>query len=255
MKLLFTICGRAGSKGIKNKNLKIFLEYPLAFYTVSIIDLFINEANDMEIDIALNTDSVDLINLFKEKINSNIKIHIVERTEDLGGDFVPKVSVIANTYNVIKERLNKEYDYIIDLDITSPLRTLEDLQNLVKKRKSTDADVVFSVTESRRNPYFNMVKKTENGYERVIKSNFNARQEAPEIFDMNASMYAYTPEFLNGGESIFDSRCEIIKMFDTAVLDIDNENDFVLMEVIAKHLFSINQEMQNIKENIKEIMS
>ncbi len=253
MKILFTICGRAGSKGIKNKNLKSFLDYPLAFYSVSIIDLFMKNGNEYDVDVALNTDSKDLIKLFKENLKTNIEV--VERSEDLGGDFVPKISVISNTYETIKERLNKDYDYIIDLDITSPLRVLTDLENLVEKRKTTEADVVFSVTESRRNPYFNMVKKTETGYERVIKSSFNARQEAPEIFDMNASMYAYTPEFLKSGKGIFDGKCEVIKMFDTAVLDIDNENDFLLMEVIAKHLFSINKDMRDIRENIEKITS
>jgi CMP-N,N'-diacetyllegionaminic acid synthase len=85
---------------------------------------------------------------------------------------------------------------VIDLDITSPLRTLKNIEALVDKKLNSDADLVFSVTDSRRNPYFNMVMKTEKGYERVIKSYYNARQEAPEIFDMNASMYAYLLSFL-----------------------------------------------------------
>lgn len=40
------------------------------------------------------------------------------------------------------------------------------------------------------------VKKTEHGYKKVIDSDFTARQQAPEIFDMNASIYAYNPGFL-----------------------------------------------------------
>lgn len=82
-----------------------------------------------------------------------------------------------------------------------------------------------------------MVKKTDNGYERVIPSNFNARQEAPEIFDMNASLYAYEPQFLREQKSIFDGKCEVIKMMDTGVLDLDHENDFVLMEMVGAGLF------------------
>ena len=45
MNLLFTICGRAGSKGIKNKNIKNFLDKPLALYSLSVIDLYLKEAN------------------------------------------------------------------------------------------------------------------------------------------------------------------------------------------------------------------
>ncbi|MBF4695130.1 acylneuraminate cytidylyltransferase family protein [Fusibacter ferrireducens] len=248
MKILFTICGRSGSKGIKNKNLKEFLGFPLPFYTVSIIDLFMKSNEQHGCDIVLNTDSDELIALFKKKLR--IPIEIVERAPELGKDNTPKVHVIQNSYLVIKERLKKKYDLIIDLDITSPLRTLKDLETLVEKKFDSDADVVFSVTDSRRNPYFNMVMKTDRGYVRVIKSNFNARQEAPEIYDMNASMYAYSPEFLLSGKGIFEGKCDIIKMMDTAVLDIDHENDFELMEVIAKYLFDKDQNMSIIKNNI-----
>ena len=41
MNILFTICGRAGSKGIKNKNVREFLSKPLPLYTLSAIDLFL----------------------------------------------------------------------------------------------------------------------------------------------------------------------------------------------------------------------
>lgn len=252
MKILFTICGRAGSKGIKNKNLKEFLGYPLPFYTVSVIDLFIKTNEQYDCDIVLNTDSNDLIDLFRNKLM--IPIYIVEREPKLGEDNTPKVLVIQNSYTVLKERLKEDYDIVVDLDITSPLRTLKDLETLVDKKLDSDADVVFSVTDSRRNPYFNMVMKTDNGYERVIQSNFNARQEAPEIFDMNASMYAYSPEFLTSGRGIFEGKCDVIKMMDTAVLDIDHENDFELMEIIARYLFHKNQRMNIIKENITAIL-
>jgi CMP-N,N'-diacetyllegionaminic acid synthase len=82
MKILFTICGRAGSKGIKNKNLKEFLGYPLAFYTVSAIDLFIKNNKQYECDIVLNTDSSDLIDLFKNELR--IQIEVVERQHTKG---------------------------------------------------------------------------------------------------------------------------------------------------------------------------
>jgi CMP-N,N'-diacetyllegionaminic acid synthase len=251
MKILFTICGRAGSKGIKNKNLKEFLGYPLPFYTVSAIDLFIKNNRQYDCDVVLNTDSDDLINLFRNKLR--IPIHVVEREPRLGEDNTPKVHVIQNSYTVLKERLKEDYDMVVDLDITSPLRTLKDLETLVGKKLNSDADVVFSVTDSRRNPYFNMVMKTDKGYERVIQSNFSARQEAPEILDMNASMYAYSPEFLTSGKGIFEGKCDVIKMIDTAVLDIDHENDFELMVIIASYLYKKDDRYAIIKNNISDI--
>lgn len=253
MKILFTICGRAGSKGIRNKNLKDFLGYPLPFYTVSAIDLYMKENPEVEGDIVLNTDSEELINLFEEKLK--IKINLIKRDPSLGLDHTPKVPVILNSLEIMKVRNKENYDMVVDLDITSPLRTAKDLHNLVNRKIQSDADIVFSVTDSRRNPYFNMVKKTDNGYVRVIESSFNTRQEAPEVFDMNASLYAYNPGFLESGKGIFDGKCDVVKMMDTAVLDLDHENDFRLMQAIAEYLFNLNSELKMIKDNIKEIMN
>lgn len=253
MNILFTICGRAGSKGIKNKNLREFLGYPLPFYSVSIIDLFHKSHPDAQCDCVLNTDSLDLIKLFSDRLRT--EFDIIEREPKLSLDDTPKVPVVLNSLNLMEEKKATNYDIVIDLDITSPLRTIEDIENLIEKKQNCPADVVFSVTDSRRNPYFNMVKRTENGYKRIIESSFNTRQEAPEIFDMNASLYAYTPSFLKSGKNIFDGNCEIIKMFDTAVLDLDHENDFELMEVIAAHLFKKYDSFSLIQENIKSIIN
>lgn len=252
MNILFTICGRAGSKGIKNKNLKSFLGYPLPFYTLSAIDLYSKQNQHILSDIVLNTDSKELIHLFEE--HQKIQIDVIEREPILGLDHTPKVAVILNSLEVMKERKRASYDMVVDLDITSPLRTADDIQNLINKKTMTNADVVFSVTESRRNPYFNMVMKTEEGYGRVIDSTFNARQEAPEIFDMNASLYAYSPEFLESRRGIFEGKCEVIKMRDTAVLDIDHEKDFELMQVIAMYLFEHYPKYNAVKENIKNLV-
>lgn len=252
MKILFTICGRAGSKGIPNKNIKDFLGYPLPFYTVSAIDMYSKAHPAVYCDIALNTDSPELIKLIKSRFN--IKIEIIKRIPSLGLDNTPKISVILNTYIEVMKRNSVAYDMIVDLDITSPLRTLTDIEKLIEKKAQTNADIVFSVTDSRRNPYFNMVKRGDCGYERVIKSTFNSRQEAPVIYDMNASLYAYSPAFLMSKKGIFDGKCEIIHMMDTAVLDLDHEMDLELMTVIAEHLFEKHPEYRKIRDNIEEIL-
>ena len=246
MKLLFTICGRAGSKGIKNKNVKNFLDKPLALYSLSVIDLYLKKSN-YDADIVINTDSEDLMEIFDN--NSLRSVDIIERSADLAGDKVAKVDVIQNCLEVMEEK-NGIYDLIIDLDITSPLRTVKDLNDMIEKKLNTDYDLIFSVTDSRRNPYFNMVMETEHGYDRVIESNFNTRQEAPVIYDMNASIYVYSREFLQRKVGLFDGKCGIHKMFDTGVLDLDHENDMFLMEVIAKYLFENNEEFAEVYNNI-----
>lgn len=251
MNILFTICGRAGSKGIKNKNIKDFMGFPLPFYAVSAIDLYRKRNPQVQYDIVLNTDSDDLIKLFKECLK--IKVDIIQRNPLLGLDNTPKLAVILDSLRITKERKKKIYDMVVDLDITSPIRTAEDVQNLINKKVNSDADVVFSVTQARRNPYFNMVMQTPKGYVRVNESSFNTRQEAPEIYDMNASLYAYSPEFLESEQGLFEGKCDVIQMMDTAVLDLDHEKDFELMQVIAKHLFDNYSAFREVQDNIEVV--
>jgi CMP-N,N'-diacetyllegionaminic acid synthase len=252
MSILFTICGRAGSKGVKDKNLRSFLGFPLPFYTVSIIDLYMINNPGLSIDVVLSTDSEELIELFTKKLQT--KVEIIRRKACLALDNTPKIPVIRDCLETMECRRQMDYSMVVDLDITSPLRKLIDLQNLIAKKNNSNADVVFSVTDSRRNPYFNMVKKSVNSYERVIQSSFNTRQEAPEIFDMNASMYAYCPRFLKSGKGIFDGKCDVIKMMDTGVLDIDSEQDFELMQVVGEYLFNKYVDFREVRDNIGDII-
>ena len=74
MRVLFTICARAGSKGFKNKNIKELKGVPLVYYTLAAIRLFEEEHKNDDIVICLNTDSRDLIKQVKnQSIVSSIK--------------------------------------------------------------------------------------------------------------------------------------------------------------------------------------
>ncbi|MDF2656331.1 MAG: CMP-N-acetylneuraminic acid synthetase [Bacillota bacterium] len=252
MKILFTVCGRAGSKGIKNKNIKEFLGYPLIFYTLSAIDLYQKKYMEDSYDIALNTDSEEMMDLTSKDVV--MPINIIRRKSELGLDHTPKIAVLLDSLLEMEARTATMYDMVVDLDITSPLRTVADIKRLIEQKKNGNSDVVFSVTESRRNPYFNMVKRKGVYYTRVIPSEYNARQEAPEIFDMNASLYAFDPHFIKTGKNLFEGNCDIIKMFDTAVLDLDHEQDFKLMEIIAAYLFDQLNEFGEIRQNVDKII-
>ena len=249
MKILFTICGRAGSKGIKNKNIRTFIDKPLPLYTLSAIDLFLKDNPAVSADIAVNTDSAELAEILTG--NPSREVVFVPRKEELAGDRVSKLDVIRDTLIEMENR-GGVYDMIIDMDITSPLRQPEDLKHVYEEHVSGNWDAVFTVTDCRRNPYFNMVKSEgEGGYKKVINSNFTARQQAPEIFDMNASIYSYTPDFLRTAERIFDGRCGIVKMYDTGILDLDHENDFELMEIIADYLYRNKPSFKAVYTNIE----
>ncbi len=239
MRILFTVCGRAGSKGIKNKNFREFLGQPLLLYTFRAIDAYLSKHSDISADIALNTDSPEMKAIVRERVKR--PVIIVDRKPELAGDRVAKIPVIADTMEEAARQTAAVYDMVVDLDITSPLRTVQDIENLIAKKTSEDWDVVFSVTEARRNPYFNMVRLEDDGRAVLVNpSHYTARQQAPKIYDMNASLYAYSPEFLRSGKPMFEGRCGIIEMMDTGVLDLDRKVDFELMQAVAKHLSERN---------------
>lgn len=247
--ILFTICGRAGSKGIKNKNIRDFCGYPLPYYTLSAIDLFIKSHSEYKYKIVLNTDSNELIEIVNK--NRMQPVSVIKRIPELSGDSVGKIDVVKDCLKKMETECNIKFDAVVDCDITSPLRTVDDIENLLMVHFSKEPDVTTSVTSARRNPFFNQVMKTEKGFKKVISSNYTARQQAPEIFDMNASLYAYAPNFLLSGKGVLDGYCEAIEMYDTAVLDLDHENDFELMEVIANYLFCYNDEFKKVRDNIE----
>ena len=250
MKILFTICGRAGSKGIKNKNLRKFCGKYLAHFTVSTIDLYLIRHPEIDADIVVNSDSNELLELV---VNNGLrKIDRIVRDENLAGDTIGKISVINDCLEKMESRCQVKYDMVVDLDITSPLRTVQDLEKVVVLQAEKNADVTTTVATARRNPYFNQVKRTEHGVKKVIESHYTARQQAPEIYDMNASIYAYKPSFLSSGKGVLDGYCEIVEMYDTGILDLDHENDFELMEVIAKHLVDKNPGFREVYEHISD---
>lgn len=247
--ILFTICGRAGSKGVKNKNIRNFVDCPLPYYTLSAIDLFLKRNHETNHDIVVNTDSEELIRLMAHNPLQR-DVEIIEREKELAGDDIGKIGVVCNCLDIVEERKRKKYDVIIDLDITSPLRRVIDIERLLKKHYEKKPDLTTSVVAARRNPYFNQVIDSEQGIKRVIETNYTSRQQTPKVYDMNASMYAYSPSHLRSGRNVLDGYCEMIEMFDTAILDIDHENDLELMEIIARYLYEKYDDFGEIRSNI-----
>ena len=249
--MIISLAGRAGSKGFRNKNLKTFCDRPLVYYSLSAALLF-KEANPtLAVDIVLNSDSAQLIGLVAEKYP---EITVIERPEALGGDTASKRAVRQCALAEMQLRRGICYDYFMDLDITSPLRTVQDVQNSYALMCARDdLDIIFSTTTCRRNPYFNMVKTVGDHVEAVIASNFTARQQAPDMFDVNASVYMFRPSFLLTNQSglIWDGKIGVTVMMDTGILDIDSEEDFLLMEVIAKHLYEKYPAFAAVRNNIR----
>ena len=249
MNILFTICGRAGSKGFKNKNLKEMRGVPLVYFTLAAIKGFAEKHTEDNVMVALNTDSEPLAELLQKQ--NILPVKYIARKEELAGDAVPKVDVIKDTFLSCPE---SNADVIVDLDITSPMRRVEDIENIIKKYSSKEYDLVFSVVVARRSPYFNMVENKGDGYFRKIcTSNYTARQQAPASFEMNASIYAYNPKFLCSKieKTILDYNCGISIMPDYLVLDIDSEEDFEMMQYLHTYYCGIDDKLDSVYKTAK----
>lgn len=237
--ILFTICGRAGSKGVKSKNFREFLGKPLIYYTIKAAELFAKEyADEYSVDCVVSTDSVDILKYIEQYDN----ILALNRPAELAQDDTPKVPVIQQATLYAEKHYGKTYDYVVDLDITSPLRKSSDIDRAIKmcgSENNTKYDLIFSAAESRRNPYFNMVEMRGDFAYKIKESQFVCRQQAPQTYDMNPSIYCYNRNSLiNKLKRItFEGMSGVLEMEDTYVIDIDKGKDFEILELLVKHYF------------------
>ena len=250
--VLITICGRAGSKGFRNKNLKEFCGHPLVYYSLSAAELFCRQRPELSVDICLNTDSPQLASLVQRAYP---QVQLVQRPPELGGDAVPKMAVFQHSLRAMEQLRGVQYDFHIDLDITSPLRQAQDLDSAVRLFESEPGlDLVMSAAPSRRSPYFNMAQEDADGYaHRVIENRNTARQQAPACFDINASIYVFRRDFLlhNAGSDLWAGRIRLYRMADTGILDIDSEEDYQMMELIARQLYAVKPGYAQVRQNIR----
>lgn len=225
MKVLATICARGGSKGVPGKNIRLLCGKPMIVYTIEVaqrcksIDRVIVSTDDTEIAQIARASSAEVPFL---------------RPKELATDRAPKLAVIKHAVRFMETELDYSPDIVVDLDPTSPLRTEKDIESCIRMVEE-GADNVFSVTEAHRNPYFNMVEIID-GKVQLVKRPARAvprRQDAPRVYDMNASIYVWKREALMNNDSIFLENTKIHIMPKWAI-DIDDETDFEFVEFILR---------------------
>lgn len=227
--VLITICARGGSVGVPGKNIKEINGIPLIGYTIKIAQEF---ALKLNADIGLSTDSDEIRNTA-----SKLGLHSdYIRPAELATSTSGKIPVIQAIKRFEEVKNNKIYDYIIDLDVTSPLRTLKDLEEAFQMLIESDAYNIFSVSPANRNPYFNMVEKKEDGFVELVKSQGSilARQFAPEVYDMNASFYIFKKSFFDEQFKSSITPKSLAYVMKHICFDIDHSIDFKIMELIIK---------------------
>lgn len=233
MNILITLCARGGSKGIPKKNIKDICGKPLICYSIEL-------ANTLNIkwkaNVALSTDD----NEIKKVAHDAGLFTNYLRPEFLASDSAGKIDTIRDLLLYEEALINKKYDYILDLDITSPLRTINDVEEaLISLVKNPDALNLFSVNPASRNPYFNMVEENKNGFYALVKTNLDGsvmtRQSAPKVYELNASFYWYRRSFFDLNLKTAITSKSLIYEVKHICFDLDHLVDFMFMEFLLEN--------------------
>lgn len=230
LKILATIAARGGSKGVKNKNIRPLLGKPLIAYSIKQLlrwgkfDRFI-----------VSTDSPNIAAVARRYA---AEVPFL-RPARLATDTACKLDALRYTLVQAERYYNTRFDVLFDLDATAPIRTLRDMDNIVNLFKKKRPDCVFSVVKARRNPYFNMVEVQADGACKICKklpASVVRRQDAPGVYEMNASMYVYGRKFLMDAKNKlpYSGRAFVYKMNELSSFDIDSEMDFKFIEFLAR---------------------
>lgn len=221
-----TISARGGSKGVPGKNIKMLAGKPLIAWTLETA----KKAGVFE-QISVSSDSDEIL----EVAGKNGADILIKRPDELATDKASKLDSIKHCVTQTENQCGKKADIIVDLDVTSPLRSVQDILACIELMKTEGTTNVITGSPARRSPYFNLVEENEAGYVSLAKKldkEIVRRQDAPKCYDMNASIYVWTKESLMDSDSVFGKRTRIYEMPEERSLDIDTELDFELVEYL-----------------------
>jgi CMP-N,N'-diacetyllegionaminic acid synthase len=222
---IITICARGGSAGVPGKNIRVLCGKPLIAWTIG---------QALEAGIAdhvfVSTDSEDIAAAARA---AGAHVPFL-RPAELATATAGKLPVIQHLVEWV-ETNRGSVESIVDLDPTSPLRDVTDIQTCFKMLDA-ETDVVITGYEADKNPYFNMVEcKPDGFFERVCRpeNEVLGRQSAPPVYAMNASIYAWHRHTLSS--SLWDAqRIRLHVMPKERSIDIDHPIDFDLVELLMK---------------------
>lgn len=227
MSLLCTICARGGSVGVKNKNIRLLNNKPLIAHSI-----LQAKATHLFDAVAISSDSDAIIATAKEH-GADL---LIQRPKELATNEAAKLPAIKHAVLEAEKHFNKTFSIIVDLDATSPLRSIDDIKAAVELLQTKNANNIITGTTARKSPYFNLVELDQDSIPRLCKppiSKVSRRQDSPPCFDMNASIYVWKRDFLMNNDHLFTDKTYLYVMPEERSIDIDNELDFEMVEFLA----------------------
>ena len=228
-KFIAFIFARGGSKGIKNKNI-------LKFRNTTLIGNSINQAKKCKSiqSVYVSTDSKKIA---REAKKSGAIVPFI-RPKYLAMDNSPEILSWLHAVNFCEKKLKLNFDYLVSVPVTSPLRKTQDLERAIKKIKKNNLDFLISVTPSNRNPYFNMVKIDKNDKISLVcksKKKYFRRQDAPQCYDMCTVVYIVKKNYLKKNyDKILSGKVGVIKIPKLRSIDIDDKYDYNIAKFLSK---------------------
>lgn len=224
--VLATICARAGSKGIRGKNIKVLLGKPLIGYAIDCARRSPSIGH-----LVISTDS-DEIAAVAESFGVPVPFR---RPPETATDTAAKILAIRHATEYVERNEGFRPDIVVDLDIGVPLRVPEDVESCIRLLVDhSDLDGAVTVYEAERSPYFNMVE-FEGHRVRLVKqppTPLVRRQDAPPVFSVSPSVFAYRRSGLDEIVHLYAGRWGAHVVPRERSIDIDHELDFMLVELM-----------------------
>ena len=224
MNIFAFIFARGGSKGVPGKNIRNLDGKPLLAHSI-LMAQSISEVSR----IFVSTDDQDIAD-----IGIKYGAEIINRPTELAQDDSPEWLAWLHAIEWL-ENQEEYFDCFLSLPTTSPLRNKSDVikcLNLLDKQ----TDIVVTMTDTSRSPYFNMVYE-ESGSIKLLsdsKKNYSRRQDVPKAYDMTTVAYVSRPEFIKNNNKIFDGRVKAVLIPKERAIDIDDEIDFKIAEILMQ---------------------
>ena len=212
------IAARKGSVSVKKKNL-------LKIKNQEITKIALKLAIKCPIidSVILSTDSNKILNLFKK----NKKLIKLKRNKSLAKNNTPMLPVMKNAITFFEKIKKKKISKLVIFDPTSPLRSMEDIQNAIKNFNKEKPDLLLSVHKAQHNPYFSMVEK-KGKYFKLCKNpekNPGTRQLVPLVYEINTIVWIYSRKAIFLENRRIPKKTLIFKTPIKRSIDIDTNDD------------------------------
>lgn len=227
-KVLAIIPARGGSKSIPDKNIAILAGKPLIAWTI--IEALKSRSLDRMI---VSTDCCRIAEISREY---GAEVPFV-RPSEFAGDLTPGIAPIIHAVTWLRENEGYQPDYVMCLQPTSPLRTVEDIEATIEMIQQKDVDSVISMTTSDHHPYW-MKAISQDG--RIIDflpkdTLITRRQDLPKVYAYNGAIYLVKYGVLLDLGTWHTDRAYAYLMPPERSIDIDSPWDLHLVDLILKH--------------------